>query len=54
MAITIKTGKEARAEILSGATQLNQVVSSSLGHCRPMDAVSPRKHGRTQQGRSNT
>jgi len=31
MAITIKTGKEARAEILSGATQLNQVVSSSLG-----------------------
>ena len=31
MPITIKTGKEARAEILSGATQLNQVVSSSLG-----------------------
>ena len=31
MAITIKTGKEARAEILSGVTQLNQVVSSTMG-----------------------
>ena len=31
MAITIKTGKEARVEILSGATQLNQVVSATYG-----------------------
>ena len=31
MPITMKTGKEARAEILSGITQLNRAVSSSLG-----------------------
>ena len=31
MSITMKTGQEARAEILSGVTQLNQAVSSSLG-----------------------
>jgi chaperonin GroEL len=31
MPITMKTGKEARAEILSGVKQLNEAVSSSLG-----------------------
>ena len=31
MPITMKTGEEARAQILSGVTQLNKAVSSSLG-----------------------